>query len=263
VTAYRWQELSWPELAAVDVVRAVAVLPLGAVEQHGPHLPLSVDGAINSAVLERALEVVDEAVTVLALPQLPVGLSPEHGDFPGTLSLTPETMLAMLREIGASVAGAGVRRLVLLNSHGGQPAVLELAAQALRDRHGMLATPVNAFRLWRRADHLPADKAAYDVHGGAIETSIVLHLAPDAVRRDEVRDFASAALALRDALEAAAPGAGARAAWRAGDLNPVGAAGDATLAHAETGARLLDEAAAALARIIAALAAAEPPESSA
>ncbi len=260
MTVHRWQDLSWPELAGLDVAGAVAVLPLGAVEQHGPHLPLSVDGAINAAVLERTLEVVDDTVTVLALPQQPVGLSPEHGDFPGTLSLTPETMLAMLREIGASIAAAGVRRLVLLNSHGGQPAILDLAAQSLRDRHGMLAVPVNAFRLWRRAEHLPADKAAYDVHAGAIETSILLHLAPEAVRQDELRDFTSAAAALRDGLEAAAPGAGARAAWRAGDLNPTGAAGDATLARAEIGARLVDEAGTALARIIVKLAATEPPE---
>lgn len=259
MTVHRWQDLSWTELAALDIERAVAVLPLGAVEQHGPHLPLSVDGTINAAVLDRALAALPGTVTALALPQQPVGVSPEHAEFPGTLSLSPETMLALLRELGASVAATSVRRLVLLNSHGGQPAALDMAAQALRRHHGMLAVPVNAFRLWHREDHLPAEKAAYDVHAGAVETAIMMHLAPGSVRDAELRDFASGAAGLRNALEAAAPGAGARAAWQAGDLNPAGAAGDATLANAEMGARIVDQAAAALARIIEELAAAEPP----
>lgn len=116
----RWQDLSWTDFQSLPD-DAVAILPVAAVEQHGPHLPVSVDATINAGILDRALELLPADATVLALPMQSVGLSVEHVRFPGTLTLSAETLIAVLTEIGRSVARAGVRRLVILNSHGGQP----------------------------------------------------------------------------------------------------------------------------------------------
>ena len=115
-----WQDLCWRDFPALPA-HTVAVLPVAAIEQHGPHLPVSVDATINAGIPERALQIGAADTTVLALPMQSVGLSVEHIRFPGTLTLSAETLIAVLEEIGRSVRRAGVRRLVFLNSHGGQP----------------------------------------------------------------------------------------------------------------------------------------------
>src|ERR1700684_2486780 len=116
-TFRHWQNLTWTDFRSLPD-DAVAVLPGAAVEQHGPHLPVSVDATINAGILSRALQLVAPDATVLTLPMQSVGLSVEHIRFPGTLTLSAETLIAVLTELGRSVARAGVRRLVFLNSHG-------------------------------------------------------------------------------------------------------------------------------------------------
>lgn len=234
--ARSWQDLTTEDVAALDPARAVAVLPLGAIEQHGPHLPLSTDALICDAIIVAAVAALPEDAPVHALPMLPVGLSVEHGDFPGTLSLSAETMLAQICEIGASVAAAGIRKFVLVNCHGGQPQILDLAAQRLRIEHGLLAVKINAYRFFRDPDVFPGDEIRHGIHGGAIETSIMLHLRPDLVRKDRIADFATRS---RDCEGAAlSPFGAASYAWQAGDLSDTGAAGNAALADAGKGATL-------------------------
>ncbi len=143
-----WQDMTTTDVAAADMQRLIALLPVAAIEQHGPHLPLSVDATINRAILERAVTLMPADLPVSVLPAQPVGKSDEHGAFPGTLSLSAETLIALWRDIGASVARAGVRKLVLLNTHGGQPQILDVVAGELRARHQMLAVAVNAYRLY-------------------------------------------------------------------------------------------------------------------
>ena len=133
-----WQEMTTAEFARLDATRVIALLPVGAIEQHGPHLPVVVDACINAGIVARALELLPADLPVTVLPMLPVGKSDEHLAFPGTLSLSAETLARLWTEVGLSVARAGVRKLVLFNSHGGQPQVMEIVARDLRVRLGMV-----------------------------------------------------------------------------------------------------------------------------
>lgn len=249
-TTRYWQELTTTDFAALDGERMIALLPVAAIEQHGPHLPVAVDAAINAALVERVVERAPAALPLLVLPMVSVGVSPEHADFPGTLTLSPETMLRILTELGDSVASAGIRRLVFLNTHGGQPQLLDLAIQQLRRRHRMLAVAANAWRFWRADAFFPEAELRHGIHGGAVETSILLHLRPDLVRRDAVRKFDSLSEQLEGVFGRLTPFGRVGFGWQTQDLNPDGACGDASLAKAEHGAALLDQAAAALLELL-------------
>lgn len=253
MTARYWKDLTTEDFAALDPARQVVILPAAAVEQHGPHLPLGTDAMINAGVLARAVELVSLEVPVLVLPALTIGISPEHRDFPGTLSLSAETMLRTLVETGESVVRAGLRKLILFNSHGGQPQALELAAQELRTRHAVAAVVANSWRLMRPAEFFPAAEREAGIHAGAIETALLLHLHPGLVRRDRIADFPSAARALERDHPELAGGGRFRFAWQTQDLNPSGAVGDARLANGEAGRALVEQAARALAALAAEL----------
>lgn len=249
----RWTDLTTEDFAALSGSDAVAVLPVGATEQHGPHLPLGTDTMICEALTERAAGLAPAGVRVLLLPVMPVGLSPEHGDFPGTLTFSPATVIAAWTGLGEAVARAGVRRLVIVNSHGGQPQAVDIVAQQLRSRHGMACWQVNAYRWFRDQAHFPPDVFPDDIHGGGIETSIMLYLRPDLVRMEKARDFRVAGGA----------GSGDRAvgrAWQMQDLNPAGAAGNAAAADAARGQAVFEAAAGALASVFAGAAATGVPE---
>src|ERR1700679_305666 len=171
-----WWNLTTKDFAGLDTDRVVAILPVGAVEQHGPHLPVSVDATINAGILSRALQLVDQDATVLALPMQSVGLSVEHIRFPGTLTLSAETLIAVLTDLGRSVARAGLRRLVFLNSHGGQPQVVDIVCRRLRG-DGLFAVNCMASRLGLPPDvTLSQDEREHGIHGGLVETSLMLHL---------------------------------------------------------------------------------------
>jgi len=247
-----WEDLATTDFAGFDPRRTVAVLPVAAVEQHGPHLPLGTDAILGDAVLARALALLPPTPPVLRLPTQRVGHSPEHGSFAGTLSLRPETVLALWTEIGRSVAAAGLRTLVLLNSHGGQGGLVDTAAQALRCEAGLRVVRCSWYRFGIPEGWIDARERRFGLHGGQVETSLMLHVAPHLVRPAAVRDFRSAA----EDWEAAIPGLEVEGesgiAWRAEDLNPAGATGDAAAASPELGARLLEHYAARLAAVIAA-----------
>ncbi len=245
-----WQELTTEDVAGLDRARTVAVLPVAAVEQHGPHLPLGTDAMINEGVLARALALAPADFPVAVLPMVTIGTSGEHRDFPGTLSLSAGTLLNVLTEIAEGVAHAGLCKLVLFNSHGGQPQVLEMVAQDLRTRHAMIVVVANAWRMMDRAALLPPEEREAGLHAGGFETALMLHLRPDLVRRDKVRDFPSKARALAKAFPSLAAHGRIAFAWQAQDLNPSGAVGDARLGTAEMGRKLVDGAAERLVRLV-------------
>ncbi|APH59157.1 Creatinine amidohydrolase family protein [Granulibacter bethesdensis] len=233
-----WQDMSWPEIAALDKQAAIAVLPVAAVEQHGPHLPLWVDAAINEGLLKLALDRVPDDMQVLALPMQAVGWSEEHIAFPGTLTLSADTLLAVLRDLGASVARAGFRRLVILNSHGGQPQILDIVARELRIRFGMFVTVCGWTKLGVPDGLFSPLERSTGIHGGALETSLMMHLRPDQLRLSRIDDFVPAH---RDDSHRHLSATGRIPyAWTAQDLNPGGACGDARAASAEKG-RILAE----------------------
>jgi creatinine amidohydrolase len=247
-----WQDMTTAEFAALDHARVIALLPVAAIEQHGPHLPVAVDATINHGVLARAVELMPADLPVTILPALPIGKSDEHGAFPGTLSLSAETVIRLWSEVGDSVARAGIRKLVLFNSHGGQPQILDVVAGGLRARHGMLAVAVNYYRLLDAQGMFPPEELQHGIHAGAVETSIMLHLAPDLVRRDLAAKSPSLSQEMmRDFRHLSPIGRAAPFAWQTQDLNPTGVCGDPTLADAEHGRRLVEQAAVKLVEILA------------
>lgn len=235
-----WQDLATTDLEAVDAELTIALLPVSAIEQHGPHLPLSTDAVIADGIVSAALDGLPNPPTVLVLPGFVVGDSAEHTRFPGTLSIDSHTLAAAWLDIGRSVARVGIRKLVILNSHGGQTALVDLAALRLRTELAMLVVRANYFSFGMPDGLFDEREIRYGLHGGEIETSLMLHLAPDLVRQDALATFAGlpAALAERNSMLGAEKPAGF--AWMSQDLHPAGVCGDAANADAERGARYLD-----------------------
>ena len=237
------------DFARVDADRTIALLPVAAIEQHGPHLPLSTDAVINEGVVRLAMQRLPADSSVLVLPALNVGDSLEHTTFKGTLSVDMQALLGSWLSIGHSVARAGVRKLVIFNSHGGQRAHVDQVALRMRVECSMLVVRANSFLLGVPPG-LFDDELAHDLHGGAVETSLMLHLRPDLVRHEALADFPSAGRAR------AAPGAvldfegAAGLGWMMQDVNPDGACGNAAAASADKGARLLDHLAARLVALL-------------
>ena len=245
-----WQDLAWTDFAALPP-DTVAVLPVAAVEQHGPHLPVSVDAAINAGLVARTLALLPADLPVLVLPMQSIGLSVEHVRFPGTLTHSAETLIAAWTEIGESVARAGVRKLVLFNSHGGQPQIVDIVCRRLRTNARMLAVACKWSRLGRPADVvLSAEEAKHGIHGGLVETSMMLALHPGLVDMARAENFRSAWVAQENAFTTLVPEGAVGFGWETQDLNPAGALGDASQATAAIGHSLLNHAAARFAQLL-------------
>jgi creatinine amidohydrolase len=230
-----WLDLTTEEFRTRDMARTIAVLPVAAVEQHGPHLPVGVDTYINEGYLARALPLVPDDLDVLVLPVQAVGKSNEHLDFPGTLTLSAETAIRAWTEIGESVHRAGCRKIVFLNSHGGNVSVIDIAARELRVRCGMLAVNVAWHRLGYPEGLLDEVEARHGIHAGHAETSLMLAFRPETVHMERAQNFLPRTLAMEQQfryLRATQPvGFG----WMSQDLNAAGAMGDASRATAEDG----------------------------
>lgn len=247
----QWADLTAPEFAALDRATAVAILPIGAIEQHGPHLAMSVDRDLTLAVLTRALPLIAPSLTVLALPVQAIGKSTEHQAWPGTLSLSADTLLRILHDIAASVHRAGIPRLMILNGHGGNRALLELACRDLRAELGLITAHV-AWDDLALAESVVGDfEARNGLHAGDVESSAMLAAHPDKVHMHRAEDFGSAHVAWQDSHPDLGLGAASlRPGWLMADLNPKGAIGNAAAATAEKGNALLANAALALARLV-------------
>lgn len=218
----------------------VAVLPVGAIEQHGPHLPVWVDSCINEILLDQALATMPSTTPALALPLQAVGKSNEHSAFAGTLSLSCETLVTMLLELGESVHRSGIRRVILLNSHGGQPQVMDIVARELRIRHTMLVVNAAWFNMGLPDNLFSADECRHGIHGGEVETSLMLHLRPDLVDMSRAQNFTSLGQEMEKDFELLTVEGRFGFGWQAQDLNPWGVCGNAAAADAGRGARLAE-----------------------
>ncbi|CAN5445303.1 creatininase family protein [soil metagenome] len=246
-----WTEIHWPDLAKAESARWIAVLPLAATEQHGPHLPVGTDIMIAEAYLARVRKLLPDELPVTILPLQPVGISTEHLSFPGTLTLPTETALQSWMALGESVARAGIRKLVMVTSHGGNSAAMTLVAQDLRAKHGMLVVIAGWNRFGAPDGLFTDDELRHGIHGGAVETSIMQAIHPQLVHTDRIADFRSAGLSMdRDYrwLSAHRP---APFAWQTEDLHASGAVGDATQASAEKGKLLVQHGASAFCELLA------------
>ncbi|MCW5708503.1 creatininase family protein [Shinella sp.] len=234
----RWSEND-PALTARDRADWIAVLPLGAHEGHGPHLPLETDTLIAEGIVSRLMAVLPAHLPVTILPTEPVGYSPEHLDVPGTRSLGYAEAVERWLGIAGDLKAKGIRKLVLLNAHGGNAPLMTIVATEARVHLDMLVVATAWTRFGQPEGWITPEDKAIDVHGGDIETSVMLALHPERVRMDRAERFGSrqAEFAARFAhLRAYGPHAFG---WKMSDLNPKGVAGNAAAATAQRGEVLL------------------------
>ena len=259
-STYFWSDLNTQDFASLNKSRAIAVLPLAATEQHGPHLPLSVDTDIVNGVVRIAMPILKEAapdLPVYFLPTQAIGLSPEHAAFPGTLTLKPETLMRLWTDIAESVNAAGIHKLVLFNAHGGHVGAMDVVSRDLRARLGMLVYSVSWYQLpllnaeGKDLNALFSDhEHRFGVHAGEVETSVMLALKPESVQMDKAQNFQSTSEERATKFSILGNGKSAKLAWQMQDYNAAGAAGNAAAATAAKGQALLDAAGRSLAQLL-------------
>lgn len=230
-----WHQMRAGDIAAGDTARWIAVLPVAAIEQHGPHLPLGTDLVIADGQVARIVDLMPAELAVTFLPVQAIGCSLEHTDVPGTLSLDWDVAVRTWTGIGTALAHAGIRKLVIASSHGGNMSVADIVALELRARYGMLVVVTRFGRFGQPEGVFSRQEQSLGIHGGDIETSIMLHLAPELVDMGEAASFASVqeehARRFTHLRAYGSHGYG----WMARDLNPEGVVGAADAATAQKG----------------------------
>jgi creatinine amidohydrolase len=252
-----WADLTSRDFARLaaspQVEQAVAVLPVAAIEQHGPHLPVSVDTTLVDGVIAASLPHLPAELPVLFLPTQPVGKSNEHIRFPGTLTLSAETLMRVWMEIGESVARAGFRKLVLFNSHGGQVSVMDIVARDLRTKCDLVVFSANWYTLplgEQVMGQFTPEEHRFGIHAGDMETSMMLALRPQFVDMGQARDFKSSSQERAARYPILGNGSSAKLGWQVQDYNPMGAAGNAAIATPEKGRAVIESAGRQLALLL-------------
>ncbi len=230
-----WNELNSSDFAGLDPERTIAVLPIASTEQHGPHLPISTDVTIANGMLAELRRQLPGRLDILVLPTQEIGKANEHVHGPGTLSLGADILIPAWTAIGGKVAEAGLRKLIIVNSHGGNVDIMSIVSRELRVRHAMAVVATQWSRFGLPEGMCTPRELAFGIHGGDMETSLMLHFRPDLVRMDKAEDFASAAEGMKETYAHLQPLAPHALAWIAHDLNPNGVVGDASVATAGKG----------------------------
>jgi creatinine amidohydrolase len=246
--------LTWKQVDALPRDTTLLVLPTAAIEQHGPHLPLATDTLINSILLGAALARLPQEASIYALPAVCYGKSTEHIGFPGTLSVSSSTFMAVLRDLGSSIAASGFKKLVFFNTHGGNSSLVDVMARDLRAEFGL-----RLFSLFGSGGAaftgLGEQERAYGFHAGEVETSFLLSAIPELVRTGEYTVNYIADIARPELLRP--ENSPANFAWLTRDIAPSGVMGDPNPATAEKGRLWTDEAATRIAAALTAMAAYE------
>lgn len=247
-----WADCSSHLIADLSQQGAIAVLPVAAIEQHGPHLPTHVDTALVNGMLTASFAYTQHTVPALILPTQAIGYSPEHSAFAGTLSFSAQTVLQLWTEIAECIAASGIRKLLIFNAHGGNVGLLDVVARDLRARLGLLVYTCSWFNLPLGAAGaaFSPDEWRFGAHAGAIETSLMLALHPAQVRMDLAQNFASQSQHYASQYDIIGNGRSTKRAWNIEDYNPQGAVGNASAASAEKGQALLEAIGRSLATVL-------------
>jgi creatinine amidohydrolase len=230
-----WTEFAAPDFLNIDPKTTIAILPIAAVEQHGPHLPVGTDTILNQGCLNLLAETAPADLDIRILPIQSVGKSNEHLWAKGTVTLPAAVQIEAWMELGLSVARTGIKKLVFVNSHGGNEEIMGIVARELRVRAGMFVVKTSWTRFGAPEGLYTDIERRHGIHGGDLETSLVMHFRPELVNRDKLENFAS--ITARDEAEFKylRPTGTHAYAWIASDLNPNGAVGEAAKATAEKG----------------------------
>lgn len=254
-----WADLPASAFQSGAISDHIAILPLGATEQHGPHLPVSTDSCIAGGLVRAVAEKVPSTLNVVFLPVLTITHSAEHLNKPGTLSLGRDLTFRLILQIARDVARAGIRKLVIINAHGGNVGVMVDASLQIRADLGMLCVATNWMRLGLPDGVISADDKAVDIHGGQLETALMLALDRDKVDEKVCRSFPSLQgelIGAFDLLRAYGPvGFG----WMGSDLNESGAVGAAQRATAEDGRAIIDHQSEQFLKLLGEVARFQPP----
>lgn len=232
---FDWAAHSTRAFDQIDPERDIAILPTAAIEQHGPHLPTGTDMMIMEGMLARFRAMCPDDLSPWILPVQAVGKSNEHLWAPGTLTLSAQTALAAWTEIGLSVARAGFRKIVLINSHGGNLDLVSILSRELRVQAGMLAIKCQWGSFGQPEGMYSAEELRFGIHGGDVETSLMLAFAPETVNLEAAPNARSAAEDM-----AVSPIGSVSRGWIASDLNALGTVGNASIGTAEKGAATAD-----------------------
>ncbi|RWO78948.1 creatininase family protein [Mesorhizobium sp.] len=230
-----WGDFRTTEYATIDPEATIAVLPVAAIEQHGPHLPVSTDTSIMNGMLETVIERLPGDLDIRILPVQAVGKSNEHLHAPGTLTLPAVTLIEAWTELGLSIARAGLRKLIVVTSHGGNEEIMGIMTRELRVRAKMLAVKTSWQRFGRPAGMYTELEDRHGIHGGDVETSLMLHFRPDLVDMAKADNFVSNVARAEKEFSLLRHTGTHAFAWIATDLNPNGVVGDARTATAEKG----------------------------
>jgi creatinine amidohydrolase len=235
-----WVEMTTKDFQNLDLERVIAVMPVAAIEQHGPHLPVFVDSCVMLGIMDAIMADLPDDLPVTFLPLLSIGKSNEHMAFPGTLTLSAETLIRLWTEVAESVARAGIRKLIIYNSHGGQTQIMDVVARDLRVRLRMFVVTCSYWGVGKPAGLFPDQENRHGIHGGSGETSMMLHLRPDLVREEERQNFVPASVAIENEYRHLKPeGSAIGFGWQTQDLNPAGACGNALDADADRGGQIV------------------------
>ncbi|KAI0565613.1 Creatinine amidohydrolase [Gracilaria domingensis] len=230
----QWEYLSSPEISGLQM----AILPLGSIESHGPHLPLGTDAILASELASKAAEGLTD---IAILPLSYFGASFEHLGFPGTIGIRDDILNSYWGDITTSIVRAGLKKVLLVNGHGGQTSNVQIVIRNARFEHNVLAVSFNVQAMLAKAYgelvevDLSSDEVLKGIHGGLIETSVMLHLHPELVQVDKLRDFRPKTISH---IHLEPYGAIVSYGWRMEDLCAEGAVGNARGSSAELGSRI-------------------------
>lgn len=233
-----WDDLTTRDFATLAARNAIAILPIAATEQHGPHLPVSTDSAIGRGMINQLATDIPEDLDVVVLPLQAVGKSNEHLRSAGTLSLSPEVLIAAWTAIGQGVLRAGLRKLLIVNSHGGNNQVMDIVARELREKHDMLVVATQWNRFGVPEGSVDDDELKFGVHAGMVETSLMMAFRPELVRHEELRDFRSANAEMEKTYTHLRMTGKHAMGWIIEDLNALGAVGNAAKGTPELGLKI-------------------------